>query len=168
MAKRKAPAVAPKKSDVIREVLAAQPKATVKEIQAALDERKVEASVALINKIKYGRKPTGNKAGRRAGKVSKATAIRSMFDELGLEARPRDVIAALKGKGVVVTSAQVSTLRSKLSSNGHGTSRISASSVASSNVSLEHLLAAKTLAERLGGIENARQALNSLAKLIQG
>lgn len=35
----------------------------------------------------------------------------------------RDVIAALKGKGVVVTSAQVSTLRSKLSSNGHGTSR---------------------------------------------
>jgi hypothetical protein len=31
-------------------------------------------------------------------------------------------------------------------------------------VLLDHLLAAKTLAERLGGIENARRALTDLAK----
>jgi hypothetical protein len=85
-----------------------------------------------------------------------------MLGRMGHSARPRDVIAALKKQGVKVTSAQVSTLRRKSSANG-AHRRGDAAGV----VSLAHLLAAKQLAERLGGIPVARQALDSLARLIE-
>jgi hypothetical protein len=85
-----------------------------------------------------------------------------MFGRMGHAARPRDVIAALKKRGVKVTSAQVSTLRRKLSSNG-AHRRAAAAHV----VSLDHLLAAKELAERLGGIAIARRVLDSLAQLVE-
>jgi len=164
LAKKKTSARSASKSDAIRAVIAANPNATLKEIKAKLQARGVKASDALVNKIKYDRKRSGGKATRKVrsrGKgVSKADAIRNMFTEMGLDARPRDVIAALKARGIVVTSAQVSTLRSKLSKNG------SPAGTAVGEVSLAHLLAAKQLAARLGGIANARQALDSLAKLV--
>lgn len=162
MAKKKTPRSA-SKSDAIREVLANQPKAPTKEIKAKLASKGVKASDALINKIKYGRKTSSSKAknGRARSGGSKADAIREMFNEMGADARPRDIIAALKGKGIVVTSAQVSTLRNKLGSNGVG-------KIAGGPVAYEHLLAAKQLAERLGGIDEARRALDSFARLVEG
>lgn len=162
MAKKKSSAAAPSKSDAIRAVIAAQPTATLKEIKVKLEARGVKASDALVNKIKYGRKSNrGKKAARgRNGHGSKADAIRGMFAELGRHARPRDIIATLKKRGTVVTSAQVSMLRSKAPRNGNARSE-------SAGLSLEQLLAAKQLAERLGGIDQARQALNTLARLIE-
>lgn len=163
MAKKKPSARAVSKSDAIRAVIAGNPEATLKHIKSKLQARGIKASDALVNKIKYGRKTRGAKpttsTSRKSG--SKADAIRGMFDEMGLDARPRDVIAALKAQGIVVTSAQVSTLRRKLSSNGalRGT--------ASGEVSLAHLMAAKQLAAKLGGIANARRALDSLAELVK-
>ena len=74
------------------------------------------------------------------------------------------LVAAVAEKlcGFDVSSAQVSTLRKMLhirkSSPGSGTVEA---------VSLEHLLAAKDLAERLGGIDVARQALASLAMIME-
>jgi hypothetical protein len=154
------------KSEVIREILGPQLSATVKEVRDELEKRGVKASDALINKIKYGRgKKRGGKSarGRRSGVTgpSKADAIRNMFDELGLQARSRDVISTLAQRGVVVTSAQVSTLRKTHSLHPQ------ASSSYASTVPYEHLQAAKSLADRLGGIENARHALASLAKLLE-
>lgn len=165
MAKKK-PAASTSKSDSIRAVLAAKPNATVKEIKAELDARGVAASIALINKLKYDRKRgTKDKKPRRTrGGVSKADAIRAKFDQLGYDARPRDVIAALKSEGVKVTSAQVSMLRAKLSTNGKATK----SPASASSVPFEHLVAAKQLADRLGGINRARAALESFAKLVSG
>ena len=49
MAKRRG-----RKSEAIRQVLAGQPTATVKEIQTALATKRVKASVALISKLKAG------------------------------------------------------------------------------------------------------------------
>jgi hypothetical protein len=150
------------KSDAIRSVIAAQPKATLKEIKEKLHAKGIAASDALVNKIKYGRKTKGRKAVARNGHThaSKADAIRAMFAELGRHARPRDIIAQLKKRGTKVTSAQVSMLRRKLPGNGaHG-------SVTAGVVSLDQLLAAKQLAERLGGIQNARRALDNLARLV--
>ena len=154
------------KSDSIRKVLAAKPTATVKEIKAELNTQGVAASIALINKLKYDRKRgTKAKKPRQArGGVSKADAIRAKFDQLGYDARPRDVIAALTSEGVKVTSAQVSMLRAKLSANGKPTK----APVAASSVPFEHLVAAKQLADRLGGINKARVALESFAKLVSG
>lgn len=165
MAKKKSSTGVATKSDAIREVIAAHPKATLKEIKEKLQARGVKASDALVNKVKYGRKRAGGKRmgpGRKANsRVSKADAIRNMFGQMGRKARPRDVIAALKARGVVVTSAQVSTLRRKLPRNG------SLRALAAEAVLLDHLLAAKHLAQRLGGIAIARQALDSLAKIVE-
>jgi uncharacterized protein YneF (UPF0154 family) len=159
-------AKAASKSDVIRDILKSHQNAGVKEIRATLEERGVKASDALINKIKYGRNRTAGKKSRGRGKAnsqtSKADAIRTMLSEMGAEARSRDVIAALAKRGMAVSSAQVSTLR-KTSHN----KRSSPGSSTLHAISLEHLLAAKNLAERLGGIEVARQALASLARLME-
>ena len=163
MAKKKSAAGTASKSDAIRGVLAASPSANLQEIKEKLRAKGVKASDALINKIKYGRGRRGKKGrNRRAAGISKAEAITSMFERMGHDARPRDVIGALAKKGLKVTSAQVSTLRRKLSANGRQR-RPAAATV----VSLEHLLAAKQLAERLGGIRVARQAIDSLARLVE-
>lgn len=170
MAKKKPaakPTPATSKSDSIREVLAAKPNATVKEIKAELDARGVSASIALINKLKYDRQrdAKGKKPQRARGAESKADAIRSKFDQLGYDARPRDVIAALKRDGVIVTSAQVSMLRAKLSANGKPAKTTPSTA---SSVPFEHLVAARQLADQLGGIHRARAALESFAKLVSG
>jgi hypothetical protein len=90
--------VSPHRSPQPCEVLAAQPTATVKEIQAALVAKRIKASVALISNLKSGK--------RRARKAH---------------------------------------------ANG---------------VTLDNLLAAKDLVARVGSVEAARSALNSLAKLL--
>jgi hypothetical protein len=163
LAKKKSPAAAPRKSDVIREILKSQPKATVKEVRIALQERGVKSSDALINKIKYGRKPAVKKSRGRMPNGSggtKADAIRGAYAEMGPKARPRDVVAALAARGIQVTSAQVSTLRKSI---GGGRAKVAATY----SVSLDHLMAAKALAQRLGGIAVAQRALESLAKLTE-
>jgi hypothetical protein len=83
-----------------------------------------------------------------------------MWRQLGADARNRDVMAALAKQGVNVSSAQVSTLRKTASR------RTGSTAAAAESVSLEHLLAAKKVADQLGGIEVARQALASFAKLM--
>jgi len=83
-----------------------------------------------------------------------------MLGKLGSKARPRDVISALADQGIVVSSAQVSTLRKSPKR------RAGVAVASTTSVSLEHLLAAKNLAERVGGIDAARQALASLAKIL--
>jgi hypothetical protein len=165
LAKKKTTTPGVSKSDAIRDLLAAQPNAGVKEIKAKLDAKGIQASTALIGKLKYSKPTRGRRAAKRAGGASKAEAIRLKFEQLGRDARPRDVIAALKSEGTTVTSAQVSMLRSKMLKNGVSKNG-SASRRANGEVSFEHLLAAKSLADRLGGISNARQALESLARLM--
>jgi hypothetical protein len=161
LAKKKPSSNGVSKSDAIREVLAAQPKAGVKDVKSKLEAKGIKVSDALINKIKYARKPAGRgKASRGKSGMSKADAIRGMFEKLGSDARPRDVIAALKQQGVTVTSAQVSMLRGKAPKNG--AIRVQAGTA----VSYEHLVAAKQLADRLGGVDKARQALESFARLL--
>ena len=144
-------------------MLKANSKANVKEVQAVLKERGVKASDALVNKVKYGRNGAARKPGKKSkggAKVNKAEAIRGAWSELGSDARPRDVIALLALRRVKVSSAQVSTLRKS------AVGRRNAGSAAGV-VPFEHLVAAKALAARLGGIEHARQALNNLARLLE-
>ncbi|HTM52429.1 MAG TPA: hypothetical protein VL175_00280 [Pirellulales bacterium] len=170
LARKKTAVKAPRKSDVIREIMKEKPKASVKEIRAALDARGVKASDALISKLKYSRgRKTARKRGRRGRAPSanghsqhgsKATAIRNMFHEMGVNARARDIVAALAGQGITVSAAQVSTLRKSAPRRGRPSGRGVADSV-----SLSQLIAAKHLAEQLGGIEAAQRALETLAKL---
>jgi hypothetical protein len=164
LAKRRKNTKTVSKSSAIRDVLKRRPGATTKEVQAALKERGVKASDALVNKIKYGRKqPAAGKTSpsRGSSRPSKADAIRSAWKELGASARPRDVILVLAKRGVTASSAQVSTLRRSLPGRrAHGNST-------AASASLDHLMAAKDLAKRLGGIEAAQSALANLARLME-
>lgn len=154
------------KSEVIREILKKNPTANVKQVQADLKRRGVQASDALVNKVKYGRSANGaarksSKRGKRSSKVNKAEAIRGAWRELGLSARPRDVTALLASRGLTVASAQVSMLRKTARGK-----QVSAKPGTGNSVPYEHLLEAKGLAARLGGIEQAQAAVRSLAELI--
>jgi hypothetical protein len=168
LAKHKTRSKGATKSDSIREILKQHPSAPLVEVQAELKKRGVKASDALINKIKYGRgRGKSAKRGRRAANgrsaVNKADAIRGAWAELGASARPRDVIASLALRGIKVTSAQVSMLRKT------ATRRRKAADKGGDaySVPFNHLLAAKGLAQRLGGIAQAREAVANLAKLIE-
>lgn len=94
----------------------------------------------------------------KRGPVNKAQAIRDEFSTQGLEARPKDIIAALKAKGVDVSSAQVSNIKATFGRPKRGPG-------ASGPLSLELLMEAKKLADRLGGIEVTRRAIEALSKL---
>ena len=88
--------------------------------------------------------------------VNKAEKIREAFEELGHDARPKDVIAALAAKHIKVAPAQVSNLKAKLGSPKRGKK--------GTGLSLDALLAAKKLVDTLG-IERAREAIDALATL---
>ena len=61
------------KSNKIREILAANPKATVKEIQAALAAKRIKVSVALISKLKAGEKRNVQKLLKSNGEADGVT-----------------------------------------------------------------------------------------------
>ena len=81
MAKKTATAkpAAANKSTAIREILAAKPKANVKEVQAELQKRGIKASDALVNKIKYSKGRAGGKNAAAAGATEHRIARRKRF-----------------------------------------------------------------------------------------
>lgn len=114
-------------------------------------------------------KKTSRRGRRRKSDVNKAHEIRSEFERQGGEARPRDVIAALAAKGVEVSSAQVSNVKKALAGGGAVKAkpgRKKTSRASSDAVSLDTLLEAKRLAERLGGVDAAKRALDVLSRLV--
>lgn len=108
--------------------------------------------------------------------TSKADLIRGVARESSGPVRPRDIIATLAERGVKVSSAQVSTVLRKMGmrrrrrrkgaevgiATGAG-SRVT--SRGGAMLQLDHLLAAKRLCDKLGGVEAAKSALDALAKL---
>ncbi len=120
--------------------------------------------------VKRRKKVTHSKANHSHGGVNKAQAIRDAAKKLGKKVRPKDIIAALAAEGITVSSPQVSSTlkaagyrrtrrtRRSTSPTSHGHSR-------STEVSLEHLLAAKALATKLGSVEAAKKAIDVLTKL---
>lgn len=92
--------------------------------------------------------------------VNKAEKIREAFAELGKDARPKDVIAALAKQHIKVAPAQVSNLKAKLGSPKRGKKATGGNN----GLSLDSLLAAKKLVDTLG-IERAKEAIDALAKL---
>jgi hypothetical protein len=134
------------------------------------------------------------RAGRGSDGVNKSAAIREVFDLHGLGVKSKDVISALAARGITVSSAHVANERSRLmlKQKKGGDGAVSAASaarrgrkpgrkpgrrpgrrpgrkpgVAAAPLSrMENtLLEAKRLADLVGGIGEARRALDLLAKL---
>ena len=75
-------------------------------------------------------------------------------------AMPKEVVAALKNKGLKVSAQMVSVLKGKAKTGGRRQGR------AAGNLNVESLLQAKKFVEQLGGIAKAQEALAVLAKLV--
>ena len=109
-------------------------------------------------------------------RVNKAEEIRQAAKAIGKRVRPRDIIAALKEKGIVVSSAQVSTTlhnagfrrrrrRAAVAVAAGTASGNGRRSAASGKLSLESLLAAKSFIDRVGSVDKAEEAISALKKL---
>jgi len=109
-------------------------------------------------------KKSGRK-NRTTNGTSKAQSIRDAAKELGGKVRPRDIIAALKAKGITVSSPQVS---STLKAAGwrrrrHGKRAAQRRSV--SALAISDLLELKAFADRLGGLDRLNEAIAALERL---
>lgn len=185
------------KSDIVRDYLRSNPKATVHDI---VDDLKAhDISQALAQKIKYkdkGHKPGGRRpsspsraarttssvaaapvaaATASAGDESKADSIRRAVGGMGKRVRPRDVVAVLREEGIQVSFAQVGAVLKRMGmrrrSQGRATAAAgakrapAAAASAPVAISLDALIAAKKLADQLGSVQAAKQAMDALAKL---
>ena len=90
-------------------------------------------------------------------KNSKAAKIRHYLTAHP-DAKAADVVAALKARNVKVSLAHVYQLKSK----GKPKRRAKAAQADT----LTALIEAKKLADKLGGVDRAREAVNALAKLL--
>jgi hypothetical protein len=125
---------------------------------------------------KAKRGASARKKSKAGNDISKAQAIRDAYNELGLKTRPRDVKLHLSQRGINVAPAQISSVRAKMverrkarrAAAGAVSSARSAGkgrSAAGKTVTINDLMKAKQLAEKLGGIPQARQLLDTLERL---
>lgn len=106
---------------------------------------------------------TSPQRGRR--KKNKSKAIRAYLEE-HQDAGPTEVVAALRKRRMRVTTALVSNVKARMAGKKPPVrKRRRARQSANDVLSFSSLMQAKKLAERFGGVENARRALNVLAKL---
>jgi hypothetical protein len=96
---------------------------------------------------------------------SKSEAIRS-YKSKNPDAGPKAIAAALADDGIKVTPAFVSTVLSNDKRKGGSTGRGRGRRAGGGNASLDNLIQAKKLAEQMGGIEQARAALDALARIL--
>ena len=100
--------------------------------------------------------------------ITKAEHIRQTAKKMGKKVRPKEIIAALKEQGIIVTSPQVS---STLKAAGYRRKRrgkkatAGAAAVVANGLSLEALIAAKTLIQKVGSVKAAEEALAAMKKL---
>jgi hypothetical protein len=172
------------KSQRVRGYLDANPTASVRQITEDLKEYGI--SEALAGKVKYSERREGPSPERTVRKplrrhprmsrrstavVGKADVIREVVTAMGRHVRPRDLRAKLAERGIVVSNGRISqVLKSMgLHRRRHKSARAPstvAGTTRTSGVSVDDLVAAKSLADQLGGIEKARAVLAGLARLM--
>jgi hypothetical protein len=182
------------KSQAIRDYLAANPNAMPADVIAGLKEKGINVSRGLVGLVKYaksgkkagGRRSAGRKRGSKAARSprtakitkggSKSDAVRAYL-AANPDSSPIAVAKALKKQGIKISVSLASAVKYAKKGKkagrpkgrrGPGRPKM-ATTRASSNgaVNLEALVVAKRLAERMGGIEKAREALAVLARLAQ-
>ena len=118
------------------------------------------------------------RGGRGKGGVNKSEAIRDYLTK-NSDAGPKEIKEALKKRGVDVTDSLVSQVKynsatsKKAKKRGRPkgqkatpASRRGRPPAMSNGVSFDALFEAKTLADRLGGVDRAKEAVSMLEKLI--
>lgn len=105
----------------------------------------------------------GKKKTRKKREVNKTAAVAELLASKK-NASPKELAEALNAKGIDISAAYVSTIKTNLKKKkGRKAGRGRRSG--GDEVSLATLVEAKKLAEKLGGVEVAKQALDALARL---
>jgi hypothetical protein len=93
---------------------------------------------------------------------NKAQLIRDALKKLGLDAPAKDVQSYTESHGATVAAAQVSNIRTKLKEGGSGGKK---SKAANGAITGEDLIQARMMADKVGGVERAKELLEILNKL---
>jgi len=108
---------------------------------------------------------------KKKPKVNKTQVIRDYLAE-NPDTAPKEVAATLSKQGLSVTANYVSTIKTNMKAKGKGKKKVAAKKkaapkkkAADAKILLSALMEAKKLAAKLGGIEQAKQAINALAQL---
>lgn len=100
---------------------------------------------------------------KKAARGEKSQAVRDYL-AANKKAKGPEVVAALAEKGIRVSLPMVYNLKAR---NRMGKRRHKAEAGGQAiGVSLDHLLAAKKLVDRVGSIDKAKSAVEALAKLV--
>ena len=162
-AKNTTPPAAAEASDAEATKPAAAVKSKQKSVKKAVKEKPAKKEVATKQKVVAAN-----------GKVNKSHEIRVEIKKLGKKARPKDIVAALTERGIKVAPAQVSMIRTKMLGKrrkkramlAHDVAVASSAKTTSGRpLSMADLVAAKKIAQELGGIDAALRALDALGKL---
>lgn len=109
------------------------------------------------------------KRGKSKRDVNKTQEIKAILDA-DANATPKAISATLAEKGIEASPAYVSTIKSKLKKTGGATAigrgrggrRAKA---AGDNISISTLVEAKRFADKMGGVDKLKAAIDALAKL---
>ncbi|MEX0936993.1 MAG: hypothetical protein WDZ59_03975 [Pirellulales bacterium] len=112
-------------------------------------------------KGRRGRKPAGQKK-NGASSVNKSEAVRDQLRR-DPDAKPKAISAALAEQGIKVEPAYVSIIKTKFKTAPNGQGRRGRGR--GGKVDIDNLLVAKRFAEQMGGVDQARQALDVLDRL---
>lgn len=116
---------------------------------------------------------------------NKSEAIREYYYAKP-DAKPKEIVAALRKKGISVTAQQVSTCRMNAIKSGlivdpdsrvkprkdvlRGAKRVTKRSrlgnASTAEISIEDLVAAKRLVAQMGGLDKARDTITALSKIL--
>ncbi|MBC8871901.1 MAG: hypothetical protein H8E44_20930 [Planctomycetes bacterium] len=108
---------------------------------------------------------------KKKSKVSKTQVIKDYL-AAHPDAGPKEVAAAVNKQGLGITTNYVSNVKSKMKGKGKGKKKVAAKKTvaakqqaASDQISLSALLQAKKLVAKLGGVDQAKEAISALAQL---
>jgi arginine repressor len=170
----------PNKSKSIRDYMRKNKGATVPQIVEGLKADGVVVTPGLVYQVKAAvkkkrgtKKTTKKKAApstNGAAGSTKADQIRDQAKSMPKPVRPKDVVAALKERGVEVLHTHVSQVLASMGMKKKRRKRKAAvagaaPAVASNGLSIDDLVAAKKLVSQVGSVEKVREALTALARL---
>jgi hypothetical protein len=172
--KRKSGGVKVNKTRLVKESLATDPDASPSELSQQFAQQGYDIPALYISNIKSRLKKEGGAAGSAdGGKFTKTGAIKDYFRS-NPKAMPRVAAAELTEKhGVEFTTNTVSTIKHKMKKNGELRRPRKAAPAGKAAVGgkaspgFNEMLAAKDLVQRLGGVEQARKALDAYTKLVK-
>ena len=100
---------------------------------------------------------------KKSPRGEKSQAIRAYLTQ-HKRAKPKVVIAALAEQGITVTGPMVSNTKTRMKLSRRRR-KVAQTNAEVAGLSLKNLMAAKKLVKSVGGFQQAREAVDALAKL---